>query len=401
MRILLLNQFFPPDTAATGQLLGDVAVGLAGGGHEVHVICSAGSYEGGQLNDVRGAGLGGVSVHRVGATARGRARAAGRLLDWGSYYGLAAARALRLGRFDACLALATPPFIGLVGALLKRRHGTRLVLWTMDLWPDVAVAMRVMRAGGWPAHALRLIAKRLYRAADAIISLGSTMTQRLAALGVDEAKISTVHNWVPGEAVRPLPWGRRYIEGRFPLDGQFVAMYSGNMGTPHEFDTILDAAALLQATPSILFLFVGSGKRRPEVVREAQRRGLGNVGFMEPVRLDRLSELLGSASVHLMSMRPEVEGCIVPSKTYGIMASGRPGIMVGSTDNEAAELFAASGSGWAVETGRSQELARMIRGLRSRPDLARRMGQAGRRYYEQHLRRDRSVATIVDAIVGG
>jgi len=399
MRVLLLNQFYPPDTAATGQLLADVAAGLAERGHEVHVVCSRGSYGGGRVTAARDEGDG-VRVHRVGATARGRARAVDRLCDWTSYYALAARRSLGLGRFDVCLALTTPPFIGAVGAVLKRLRGTRLVLWTMDLWPDVAECLGSVRAGGALSRGLRRVACGLYERADAIVSLGETMTQRLQSHGVPGRKIRTVHNWVPAEAVRPLPWGRSYLEGAFGLDGRFVVMYSGNMGMGHEFDTILDAAERLRRDPTIRFVFVGTGRRRAEVMEAARRRRLGNVQFGQPQPLGRLSELLGSARVHLVSMREGLEGILVPSKIYGIMAAARPAVMVGSTRNEVARLLAESGGGFTVGTGRPAELAALIGSLRDQPDVARRMGQAAREYYECHLGRDRSVAAIVEVVCG-
>jgi colanic acid biosynthesis glycosyl transferase WcaI len=240
----------------------------------------------------------------------------------------------------------------------------------------------------------------VYEQADSIISPGWTMTERLRSRGVAAEKIVTVHNWVPSEAVHSLPWGRRYVDGDRQFDGQFVVMHSGNMGMAHEFETILDAAELLKADNAILFVFAGDGKRRSEIVRESERRGLTNIRFMPPAPLGSLSRLLGSAAVHLVSMRQGVEGCLVPSKVYGIMAAARPAIMVGSTRNEVAALLRASGSGFTIVRGGAHELAAAIRQLRERPGLAARMGEAGRRYYERRLGRDRSVAAIVGVVTG-
>jgi glycosyltransferase involved in cell wall biosynthesis len=209
---------------------------------------------------------------------------------------------------------------------------------------------------------------------------------------VPAARLRTVHNWVPGEVVRPEPWA----DG----DGSFLVMYSGNMGAAHEFGTILDAAEELAADSTFRFLFVGTGKRKAEVAEAVRRRGLRNVSFEAPQPLERLSELLGSAHVHLVSMLPGADGIMVPSKIYGIMAAARPAIMVGSAHNEVARLLSDSGGGFTVGTGRSGELARLVRRLRDQPQVARRMGQAGRRYYERRLGRDHSVAAIVRAVTG-
>ena len=207
MKFLLLNQFYPPDTAATGQLLEDVAHALSRAGHEVHVVCSRGAYGGGIVPAPRvTCQEAGLWVHRVSAVSEGRNRFLGRLSDWGSYYAAALAQSICLARCDACLALTTPPFIGIVVVLLKALKGTRLVLWTMDIWPEVAVALGAIPANGHVAAALRSFAKWTYDASSRIISLGPVMTERLCALGVARAKITNAHNWVPGEVVTPQPW---------------------------------------------------------------------------------------------------------------------------------------------------------------------------------------------------
>lgn len=396
MRILLLNQFYPPDTAATGQLLADVAVSLAGDGHDVHVICSAGGYAGGEVTTADGGGDG-IRVHRVGATMFGRMGAFGRLSDWGSYHVLATARALALGRFDVCLALTTPPFIGLTGVVLKRLRRTGLVLWSMDVWPEVATALGTLRPEGLLCRGLGRVSRRLYRECDAIVSLGDSMTRLLAERGADREKVCTVHNWVPGEKVEARPWGRSYLPA-MGLDGQFVVMYSGNMGMAHEFDTFLEAAARLKEDPSILFLFVGGGRRRGEAEERARRDGLTNVRFEDPVPLDNLSDLLATARVHLLSMHREADGCLVPSKIYGILASGRPCVLVGPRRSDVGRLICDSQAGLVVPRGFGNLLASALRRFRAEPDTAEAMGRYGRSYYERHLGRVRSVARIAGLV---
>ena len=205
MRILLINQFYSPDVAATGQLLADLATGLAARGHNVHVLCSRRAYGGGGEKHAARQVINGVYVHRVGATGFGRARIIGRLVDYLSFYVLACWRAMLLPQMDISVVLTTPPFIGLVGLLLRRLKGTRLVLWTMDLYPEVPVAFGVLKEKGLLHRFLAWVSRCLYRNASGIISLGEVMTQRLAEAGAEVGKIVTVHNWVPGEVVRPMP----------------------------------------------------------------------------------------------------------------------------------------------------------------------------------------------------
>lgn len=199
MRILLINQFYKPDTAATGQLLADVGEELAAQGHEVHVICSRRTYSGGTPAFAAHEVIQGVHVHRVGATGFGRATAAGRMLDWLSFYLLALWRAIVMPKVDVCVSLTTPPLISLVGWMLSKFRGTQSVIWVMDVYPDIAVAYDVLQGKGFLCRLLSRINRVLLRNAAAVISLGEVMAERLQSSGVLRERLHTVHNWVPGE----------------------------------------------------------------------------------------------------------------------------------------------------------------------------------------------------------
>lgn len=201
MKILLINQFYKPDVAATGQLLADLAEELAHRGHDVHVLCSRRSYSGG--NEIYEAKeiLNGVNIHRVKATGYGRKHSVGRIIDYLSFYLFAAWRALRLPKMDVCIVLTTPPFIAVIGSLLHKFKGTKFVFWTMDLYPDVAVAYGVIKQNKLLHRICSSMSRNLYNKASCIISLGEVMTEKLVISGADRQKIQTVHNWVPGEAV--------------------------------------------------------------------------------------------------------------------------------------------------------------------------------------------------------
>lgn len=205
MRVLLLNQFYKPDTAATGQLLADVAERLIACGHDVDVICGGRRYDGDACRSGAVETIGGVRVHHVATTGFGRRRLAGRAIDYLSFYFGAAWRALTLPRPDVCLSLTTPPFIAVIGWLLSKLHGTPSVLWVMDVYPEIAVAYRVLSERSLLRRLLAGLSRRLYRNAAAVISLGEVMTQRLYEAGARAERLYTVHNWVPGEAAGPLP----------------------------------------------------------------------------------------------------------------------------------------------------------------------------------------------------
>jgi len=201
MRILLINQFYKPDTAATGQLLADVAEELAAHGHDVHVICGRHRYDGSKNDPAAGQNVEGLSVHRVFTTRFGRKMLAGRAIDYLSFYISATWRALVLPKPDVCISLTTPPFISLIGLMLSKIKGTRSVIWVMDVYPEIAAAYDVLKKKSLLYRLLRRVNRVLYRNAAAVISLGETMTEQLKSLGATSENIHTVHNWVPGEDI--------------------------------------------------------------------------------------------------------------------------------------------------------------------------------------------------------
>ncbi|MBN1555654.1 MAG: glycosyltransferase family 4 protein [Phycisphaerae bacterium] len=389
MNILLVNQFFPPDVAATGQLLADLADGLVRRGHEVHVLCSQRAYGGGGEMFPAESSRNGAHVHRVSATGFGRSGFVGRIVDYLSFYILATRRAMRLGRMDACVCLTTPPFIALVGCLLRRRRRTKLILWTMDLYPEIAAALGALKANSRLYRRLADVARRVYQAADAVISLGEVMTDRLRHAGARKDRISTVHNWVPGESVSYHP----------SKDSSTVTLlYSGNLGLGHELETALQAVAKLTDAKNLRVRFVGNGKLRARLQTMVQEMKLTNVEFAPPCPLSELSANLASGDIHLVSQRPGTEGLLVPSKLYGVLAAGRAVLYIGPDDTEAARIVRQSGAGQCVPPGDAAGAADALREMLADADARRRMGAAAREYYESHFGRDRSVGRIIDAV---
>jgi len=397
MRIILLNQFYPPDVAATGQLLADVAAELARRGHDVHVICSRGAYGGGPADHGSRAAADGAAVHRVAACGFGRGNLLGRMADYVSFYALAAWRAIALGRMDVCLCLTTPPLIGLVGLVLSLLRGTRLVLWTMDLYPEVAIAYGYLKPGRPLGRLMAWLSRRLYRSASRVIALGEVMAQKLAEAGADPARIQTIHNWVPGEVVSPMPPEESKARQNWNKDGRVTLMYSGNLGIGHDLDTVLHAANRLGGA-ELRVLFVGEGKMRGHLSGLAAELGLDNVDFHPPQPLAALGDSLAAGDIHLISQRAGTEGLIVPSKLYGIMAAGRPVVFIGPKDCEVARIIHRSGCGLIVPPGDCQAAAEALKKLIASGELRSQMGRRGCEFYTAHFALRRGAAAVVQVV---
>ncbi len=387
MRVLLLNQFYHPDTAATGQLLADVGAALGRCGHEVHVIASRGAYGGGSQRFPAESVQDGVAVHRVAATGFGRAGLLGRAVDYASFYLLAWQRAMQLPPMDAALCLTTPPMIGLVGSALQRRRGTRLIYWPMDLYPEIMVALGMLRGGSLPERLLRRVSRHLYRRADAVIALGEVMARAERQGGARDATV--IHNWVPGEHVQPSDPPRR---------DEVVWMYSGNLGWGHELETAVAAMAALRDQHALRLRIIGQGKMQASLQQQVDDAELQTVSFGRPCPLEALSSQLAEGDMHLVSQRPGTQGLLVPSKVYGILAAARPAIYIGPEDTEVAAILRESGAGMICPPGDVHAVAEAAAALAEDPARRKTMGRAGRDWYEANGGRDRSVERIVRII---
>jgi colanic acid biosynthesis glycosyl transferase WcaI len=348
MKILLVNQFFWPDVAASGQFLTDLASHL-GQDHEVTVICSAGSYDPmqttGDQPPVRIIRIAGMSFQRG---------AIGRALCYGMFLMGAICRQFFLPRQDVIVTMTTPPLLAIAGRLLKAVRGTRHYIWEMDVFPDVFVSSGVLPENGWITRLLSWIEDSCRKKCDGIITLGSCMRKRLIARGIPQELVHVAENWADGSSIA--------VES-YRKSGPLHVLYSGNLGLAHEIDTIAEAMYHFRSDPRFLFTFAGGGVSRDELQQICTLRGISNVQFLPYVSRDRLSSHLALADVGLVTERPSFLGTMVPSKIYGLMSAGRPILFIGPAAATPGLLVRRLGCGWWVEPGDPESLIDLLERL--------------------------------------
>lgn len=407
MNILLINQYYPPDTAPTGQYLHDLAKALIARGHEVRVLCSRHAYNGSRVFDAEET-IDGVRVSRIRALGFGRKTAIGKLLDYATFY---FSLALRLGRRDLrpdiILALTTPPYAGLLARWAARGKNIPHAHWVMDIYPDVLAAHGALVRGGFVYRLLARLTRRELCDSLLIATLGDDMADRLRrhlsdipdALNAVKALplwgASDLRPW-PDDEIPPFrkeqPWG----------EDELVLMYSGNMGRGHRFGEFLAAAAGLKKDRSVRWVFAGGGARRGEVEAARGHEPEMNVELLPYAPPERLREHLCSADVHLVSLDASWQGCMVPSKVQGIFAVGKPLIFVGDGQNSIAQWIRESGGGWVVPEGDVGALLAAVDEARN-PEERSRRGLAVRAFAEKRFDRqgnlDRLCGWLEDACV--
>jgi glycosyltransferase involved in cell wall biosynthesis len=380
VKLIFLNRYFHPDISATSQMLSSLAFHLAAEGAEVHVITSRQRYDDPAARLPPREALHGVDAHRVWTSRFGRTHMAGRAIDYLTFY-LSAALALALlaRRGDVVVAKTDPPLIGVPAAVIARVRGARLVNWLQDVFPEVAARTGVRLARGAAGALLRALRNRSLRSAVVNVVIGERMHAELRSIpGLASARFAVIHNWADGAAIVPVAADANPLREAWGLKGRFVVAYSGNMGRVHEFETILGAAGRLRERPGIVFLFIGDGHQRAWIEREATGRNLANVRFQPYQPRQGLGESLGVADLHLTSLQPAMEGLLVPSKVYGILASGRPVLHVGEAAGEVGRILSDARAGFTVATGDPGLLAQRIEALESDPALRAELGANAR-----------------------
>jgi glycosyltransferase involved in cell wall biosynthesis len=344
MRILIINQPYWPDIAATAQHMTDWAEHLASRGHAVTVIASRSRYGERRAVLPKVDQHHGVTIHRVGSNLFHNGKVPGRLFDFARFHLLALWRVFHLPRPDVVVCLTTPPFIGVVGLLLKAFLGCRYIQYEMDVYPDLLHLLqartskpwqRVWRA--WVGRGLEGLHRKLLRSADRVIVLGRCMREHIEHKGIPSEKLALVSPWADPDEIHPLPPPLNAFRQEWKSSGRFVVVYAGNLGLAHDLDTLAGAIEQLNDGDGFQFVFVGGGRRMEELRRRLQ--GRGHVLIRDYVDRKDLPQLLAAADLHLASQAAGTAGLIVPSKFYGILAAGVPTLYVGPPDSEIARTI--------------------------------------------------------------
>lgn len=401
-RIIFINRYFYPDHSATSQMLSDIAFGLQSTGRTVSVITSRQRYDAPEEQLAARETAADVDIHRIWTSRFGRHNLAGRAVDYLTFYISSAVALTRLvRRGDVIVAKTDPPMLSVLAAPIARLKGARLVNWLQDVFPEVAQVLGMGRSGVSRGAFSFLYWLRDWslKAAGANVVLGERMKEHLIAHGVAPRNIAIIPNFADGTLITPLEREANPLRVSWGLEDSFVVAYSGNLGRAHEYATLIDAIARLEkdpqtpsqsnvqttspSIPRILWLFIGGGALYEAFRTEVTKRGLTSVRFEPYQPRERLTQSLSAGDVHLVSLRPELEGLIVPSKFYGIAAAGRPAIFIGHADGEIARLLAQNDCGLTVGEGDGAGLAHAILALADAPQRALAMGRNARAAFEK------------------
>ena len=388
MRILFLSEFFEPEPMMKGL---QFARAFVARGHEVQVLTGFPNYPGGRLypgyrmRPYQSEVMDGIVVHRVPLFPSHDRSAVRRMLTYFSFaFTASLIGPLKTFKPDVVYVYHSPATLGLPAAVLKAFTGARVVSDILDLWPET-----VMTSGMWTPRLLRAplewLCQAAYRTADAIVVPAPGLKRLLVERGFDAERISVIYNWAHGTASHDAV-DREAVRQRLGWTGEFVALFAGTMGVMQGLDTLLDAAALLKSrAPQVRLALIGGGVEAPRLAARAHAEGLTNVRFYERVPPDEVAQYLVAADalvVHLK--RAPLFEVMIPAKTQGSMAAGRPLIMAVAGD--AADLVARAECGVTAEPSNAASVAAAIERLAgmSQSELDE-MGRNAQAFYQREM----------------
>ena len=338
MKVLLLNQCFYPDVAATGQYLTDLAQWLTERGHSVTVLTSDRGYDDPSVRFARRETWRGINIIRIPSLSPGKKARWRRAVNFASFLMVLSARLLLLPRFDAVVALTSPPLISFLGALFVQLKGGKLFFWVMDLNPDEAFVAGWLDESTLVARLLTFCLQHSLRVAESIIVLDRFMKQRIVDKTVPDDKLAVVRPWPLSTAVHYDQQARQAFRERYELSEKFVVMYAGNHSPCHPLDTLLAAALSLSDHEDIVFCFVGGGSEQIKVREFAERQDLKNVLCLPYQTLAELSGSLSAADLHAVVMGERFAGIVHPCKIYNILAVGAPFLYIGPEQSHITDI---------------------------------------------------------------
>jgi glycosyltransferase involved in cell wall biosynthesis len=382
----VITEFFPPDYAATGQLIEELVKQLEKRGIKIRVFTGQPGYAFTTAQAPAVEQLGNIRVQRSRATQVWSNRIRGKAINGILFTVRTFLHIIKNSRKnDVFLLTSAPPFLSIAGYLSHLLLRFPYVCLIYDLYPDIAIALGVIPPKHWLVKLWRAINRRIWRASQGIIVLSPDMKERVIAICPEVAdKISVIHSWGDPELIVPIAKEENWFAKQHNLDSKFTVLYSGNMGRCHDLDTILATAQQLQDEP-IQFVCIGGGPKRKSFIEDVTRLGLKNFLFLPYQDKSVLPYSLTACDLLLVSVESGLESLVAPSKLYPALAAGRPVAAICPKDSYLRQLITDGEFGISIDNGDSDGLSTFILKLKSDRQLAEKIGNASREYLQSNF----------------
>ena len=389
--IVVLYPHFAPDTTPTGDVITTIVNEMVAAGRRVHVVTSLPWYRTHAIEDgwsgrlIRRESTSWGSIIRVhpfpGKSKRNLLR---RAVGFALFSVIAGVCTLFAGgirqRPTAIVSMSPPLTLGLTGWCAARLRGTKAIFNIQDVFPDAAVETgaitntRIIALAKW-------LEKVTYERSDSVVVLSDDLRENVAAkVGLKHRdKIVVIPNFVDSTFITPLDRMTDYRR-ELGIGNEPVVMYAGNVGFSQSLELVVEAARRI---PSATFVINGGGSGREHFEKEAA--GIPNIRFNGYQPKSRVPEVLATADIHVVPLRKGLGAVSVPSKTYSILAAGRPVVAAIDPGTEVPRMLGASGGGIAVPPDSPDPFVMALERLLASAELRAEMGRNAREWVVSHV----------------
>lgn len=400
-QIKILSQYFYPDIASTGQLLTELSLGLTKKNIGVRVITAKPTYAG-KINAPKKELYGSVNIRRLKTTRFNKNTKRGQIFNSISYFVRSFLYLLLSSDKTPILLVSNPPFLPFLGYLLYKLRGIVYIILVHDVFPEKAISLDYVSQKGFIAWLWTFIDKKSLKKARKIIAISETMKEYLlrkfSKYGfVYKDNIIVIHNWADSNFIKPVEEENNIFIEEHSLNGKFIVQYSGNIGASYELEVLIEAARKVQ-DPQVLFLIIGDGVKKEKLSRMVKEYSLNNVVFIPYQKKSMLPYSLTASSVSIVTYEKAMEGLLMPSKLYTILASGRAIISFCDENSEVGKIIKNAECGFAIGHSDLEKLLEKIYFLKSNPALRCEMGNNARKFFEKNFTLDHSLNKYIQVI---
>jgi glycosyltransferase involved in cell wall biosynthesis len=384
--ILIMCQYFYPEYVSSATLPTEMAEDLVGKGFSVDVLCGYPlEYYRGNKKVPKKEKFCGIQINRVKYFQVKRESKFGRLINFFSIFFVMLLRLPTLLQYRCILVYSNPPILPLIPVLAKLLFGTKFIFVVYDIYPDLALILKSIRSGSIIEKIMNFINRLVYCLASRIVVLGTEMKDYLLAKKIvsKPERVEVIPNWYDINKIQVNIEKNKFGFSRYKDEGKFVVVYSGNMGTCQDMDTIMEAMKVLKNDDQIQFILTGHGNKTNLIKNFIENNNIKNARMYGFLLGAEYCELLNSASCFLVSLERDIEGLSVPSKTYSYLASGCPVLAIMSKETDIARMLSKYKAGFTVSQNDVRELAKYILYLKKDSGQCQQMGENARKVFEE------------------
>lgn len=399
--IRILTQYFYPDVASTGQLLSELAFSLADKGLNVSALTAFPSYSY-KIDAKKSEVFKNVKISRLWTTKLNKNTKLGQLFNSITFFlNIFFHLFFSLSKIPL-LIVSNPPFLPVVGYLIKKLKGIEYIYLIHDVFPEKAYKLNYIAEKSIFIKIWTFFDRKVLANASAVIVLSDAMKKvietKMDKYSLPEInKVSVIHNWADGDFIKPLDKSLNTFITKNNLSDKFIVQYSGNLGASYDLEVVIETANLIKEE-NIIFLFIGDGVKKNKLERMVQNFNLKNVIFLPYQPKSELPFSLTAPSVSIVTYENYLEGLLMPSKLYTTLAAGVPVVGLCYNNSEVARIIKEAECGFIVEGNNANQFYSSIMNIKNDFETQKRLGSNSRKYFEQNFTLDIAVKKYFDII---